>query len=75
MPESLCRSLEEQRRLAGVFARLAGKGVHVMLSNSDTAPVRELYAAFRIDVVLAARSINSKGAGRGKIGELVVRSY
>jgi DNA adenine methylase len=67
--------LEEQQRLAGVFARLAGKGVHVMLSNSDTATVRELYAAFRIDVVLAARSINSKGARRGKVGELVVRSY
>jgi DNA adenine methylase len=67
--------LDDQRRLAAVFTRLAAKGVHVMLSNSDTAPVRELYAGFRIDVVLAARSINSKGARRGKVGEVVVRTF
>jgi DNA adenine methylase len=67
--------LDEQRRLAKVFADLASRGVLVMLSNSDTRIVRELYARFRIDVVLASRSINSKGAGRGKVGELVVRSF
>jgi DNA adenine methylase len=65
---------EEQQRLARVFADLAGRGVLVMLSNSDTTPVRELYQGFRIDRVLASRSINSKTTARGKVGEVVVRS-
>ena len=65
----------DQERLAGVFARLAARGVHVMLSNSDTPEVRALYARFRIDRVLAGRSVNSKVSGRGKVGEVVVRSF
>ena len=67
--------LAEQERLADVFARLAKKGVHVVLSNSDTPAVRELYGRFRIDRVLAMRSVNSKVSGRGKVGEVVVRSF
>lgn len=65
----------DQERLAAVFADLAGAGVNVMLSNSDTPAVRALYARFRIDRVLAARSINSKVTKRGKVGEVVVRSW
>ncbi len=53
---------------------LARRGVHVMLSNSDTPMVRELYRDFRVEVVTAPRSINSKGLGRGKINELVITS-
>lgn len=65
----------EQRKLAEVFSKLAARGVHVMLSNSDTPFVRELYADFRIDTVYAARSVNSNAARRGKLPEVVVRSY
>ena len=65
----------DQERLAAVFARLAAKGAHVMLSNSDTPAVRSLYARFRIDRVMASRSINSKITRRGKVGEVVVRSF
>lgn len=65
----------EQRALAAVFAALAARGVHVMLSNSDAPLVHELYAGFRIDRVLASRHVNSNGARRGKLAEVVVRSY
>jgi DNA adenine methylase len=65
----------EQRRLAEVFAQLTRRGVRAMLSNSDTPAVRDLYAAFRIDAVLASRSINSRADKRGKVGEVVVRNY
>jgi len=65
----------EQERLAEVFCTLTKKGVFGMLSNSDTAPVRKLYSSFRIDTVLASRSINSRGDRRGKVGEVVVRNY
>jgi DNA adenine methylase len=64
----------EQRKLAKVFAKLATRGVHVMLSNSETPLVRQLYAGFRIDVVQASRSVNSNAARRGKLHEVVVRS-
>ena len=65
---------DQQRRLAGLFARLAARGVHVVLSNSDTPAVRKLYAGFRIEKVLAARFINSRASARGKVGEVVVTS-
>jgi DNA adenine methylase len=66
---------DEQRRLAEVFALLTRKGVRAMLSNSDTPAVREMYAGFRVDLVLASRSINSRADKRGKVGEVVVRNY
>ena len=66
---------DQQRRLAEVFAGLARRGVFAMLSNSDTPTVRELYRGFRIDPVLAARYINSRGTRRGKVGEVVVSNF
>lgn len=65
----------EQRKLAEVFAKLARRGVNVMLSNSDTELVRELYDGFDIQVVYASRSVNSNAARRGKLAEVVVRSH
>jgi DNA adenine methylase len=64
----------EQRKLAKVFRKLAARGVHVMLSNSETKLVRDLYDGFTIDVVHASRSVNSNAARRGKLDEVVVRN-
>ncbi len=66
---------DDQRGLHDVFAELARRSVSVMLSNSDTPLIRELYAGFNIDRVYASRSINSKGNRRGKIAELIVCSH
>lgn len=65
----------EQERLVSVVNALSDRGVLVMLSNSDTPIVRDLYARYRIDVVSASRSINSRANRRGKIAEVVVRNY
>jgi DNA adenine methylase len=65
----------EQRALADLFGRLAGRGCYVMLSNSDAPLVRTLYSEWNIHKVSARRAINSKGEGRGAITELVVTSY
>lgn len=65
----------DQQRLAAVFVELDRMGVQVMLSNSDVPALRKLYAGYRLDRVAAARAINSKVEGRGKIAELVVRNY
>jgi len=51
----------------------------VMLSNSDTPFIDKLYSGLdkkiQIHKVFAGRAINSKGAGRGKIMEVVVINY
>ena len=66
---------QEQRALAETFRRLAERGCLLMLSNSDTPLVRDLYCAFRIETVQATRRINSRAERRGPIGEVVVLNY
>jgi DNA adenine methylase len=65
----------EQRKLAAVFALLDERGCRLMLSNSDTPLIKQLYGRFRIDHVYAARNVNSRSDRRGKIPEVVVRNY
>jgi DNA adenine methylase len=66
---------EDHELLAKTFAELTERGVKVMASNSGHPFVRELYRDYRIDEVLAPRSINSSGDGRGRVTELVIRNY
>lgn len=67
----------DQRHLADIFAKLDKKGCRVMLSNSDTRLVRELYQAFHFGIkeVNARRAISSNGSDRGPITEVVVLNY
>ncbi len=62
----------DQRELAKVYRALDKRGCLLMLSNSDTPLVRELYRDFEIREVSARRNINSKSERRGPICELVV---
>lgn len=70
--------VEEQRRLARVFRELVGRKATVILSNSDTPLVRQLYEELdprpAIDEVAVARAINSNARGRGPIQELLICS-
>ncbi len=68
---------DDQRRLAAPFRALAERGCKVMLSNSDTPFVRELYIDFQLTTytVTARRAINSKGGKRGEITEVLVVNY
>jgi DNA adenine methylase len=66
---------EEQEALQHEFERLDSRGCLVMLSNSDTAFIRELYGGFSQKTVKARRAINCNGAGRGEVSELVVTNY
>jgi DNA adenine methylase len=68
-------SARDQEKLRDEFKRLSELGCKVMLSNSDAPLINELYADFNINKIYAARSINSKGDGRGKILEVVVTNY
>lgn len=68
-------SEKEQHELVKVFKKLDERGCFVMLSNSDTTFIKELYAGFKQRRVKARRAINCNGSGRGKINELVVTNY
>jgi DNA adenine methylase len=63
---------DDQRELAETARGLVERGCHVVLSNSDTPFIRELYAGFRIDAVRCARSINSSADRRGAVAELII---
>lgn len=66
---------EDQKRLKELYDDLNRRGCKVMLSNSDTAFINELYADYKIEIVSAARNINSKASKRGKINEVLIMNY
>ena len=63
---------EEQLRLHKLVRELAGRGIHVVLSNSDTPFVRALYHGFRVETVHCRRAINSRADRRGPVTEVLV---
>jgi len=65
-------TLDDQARLAETFTGLARRGVDVVLSNSDTPLARRIYAEHAIHRVSGRRAINSVGAKRGHVGEILV---
>jgi DNA adenine methylase len=65
----------EQEELAALFAEAANRGAQLMLSNSDTKFIRDLYRDFLIHPVKARRAINCRGEGRGTVSEVVVTTY
>jgi DNA adenine methylase len=66
---------DEQRRLKAVVADLTRRKCLVLVSNSATNFIKELYADYTIIQVEANRNINSVGTGRGKIQEVLIRNY
>lgn len=66
-------TLDDQARLRDVAAELKMRGLRVILSNSDSPIVRDLYrSGFDMRVVQCGRSINSKASKRGRVGELLI---
>ncbi len=66
---------EDQMMLAGLVRQLDARGCLVMVSNSNTELVRQLYRGFNIETVRCSRSINSNAFARGAIIELVIKNY
>lgn len=65
----------EQYRLKTVMDDLTNRGCKVLLSNSSTAFIRDLYQDYRIVTVEAKRAINADADGRGKVHEVLVANY
>lgn len=68
---------EDQARLRDLALSLKTRGVHVMMSNSDTPAVHKLYDSkythgFKVERVSAKRNINSRADKRGAVGEVII---
>ena len=68
-------SYENQVRLRDCFKRLDEKGAFVMLSNSSSSLVEELYKDFIIHKVGVTRTNGAKASSRGKISEIIITNY
>jgi DNA adenine methylase len=66
---------KEQETLADIFEQLDRRGCLLMLSNSDTKFIRNLYKKWNITRVSAKRFINCIAEKRGNVNEVVIRNY
>lgn len=66
---------EDQLRLRDCFKKLDEKGAFLMLSNSSSPLVEELYKDFNIHKVEVTRTNGAKTSSRGKISEIIVTNY
>lgn len=65
----------EQVRVRDLMRKLNDKGCYVMVSNSYTPFILDLYKEFNIKEIKANRAINSKGNKRGKVSEALITNY
>ncbi len=66
--------IEDQESLADCVASVVKRGANVLLSNSDTPESRRIFGRgqWLVEKVSARRNINSDGAKRGAVGEILV---
>lgn len=68
-------NMYDQIDLKNACDELNKKGVKFLLSNSSAELIKELYHSYKITIVKATRAINSNGADRGEVDEVLIRNY
>lgn len=68
-------SEKDQIALRDFFAKLAKQGVNVMLSNSNTPFVQDLYKGYNIAIIDAPRNVNCKPNKRNSVEEVLITNY
>jgi DNA adenine methylase len=68
-------NMSDQLRLRKACDRLSAGGIKFLLSNSSADFIKDLYRQYNISAVKASRVINSDGASRGEVEELLIRNY
>ncbi|MCL5783532.1 MAG: DNA adenine methylase [Candidatus Thermoplasmatota archaeon] len=66
---------KDQIRLHRVAKELWDRGVYVIISNSSTDFLKELYKDFNLKEIMANRAINSIAERRGKVTELSITNF
>jgi DNA adenine methylase len=65
----------DQIRLRETCDKLNARGIKFLLSNSSAGFIKDQYRQYNINTVKASRAINSDGANRGEVDELLIRNY
>ena len=65
---------DDQKELRDECVKWRESGCHVIVSNSATDLIRQLYKEFKLHEVSASRPINSDSNGRGKVTDLLIVS-
>jgi DNA adenine methylase len=68
-------NIYDQIELRKACDELHKKGVKFLLSNSSADFIKDQYKDYNISIVKANRAINSDGANRGEVDELLIRNY
>jgi DNA adenine methylase len=68
-------NIDDQIKLRKACDELDEKGVKFLLSNSATEFIKDQYKTYKISIVKANRAINSNGADRGEVDEVLIRNY
>lgn len=66
---------EQQRELKLFIDELTKKGVNIMMSNSATDFIKELYKDYTIVNITTKYSLGGKGADRGNKQEVLIKNY
>jgi DNA adenine methylase len=67
-------SIKEQERLGSWFKKLDERGCKIVLSNSDTEKIWNIYDGFEIERIPTLRAINCKGNSRAGHTELIIHN-
>ena len=69
--------INQQKRLANFFYELDKRKCKILLSNSDTTFIRDLYSSFTENIVSlnTLRSINSNSEKRKNHSELIIKNF
>ncbi|HUH75425.1 MAG TPA: DNA adenine methylase [Chitinophagales bacterium] len=68
-------NIYDQVDLRKACDELNEKGIKFLLSNSSAEFIKDQYKDYKISIVKANRAINSNGADRGEIDEVLIRNY
>jgi DNA adenine methylase len=68
-------NIYDQIRLRELCDELHDRGVKFLLSNSSAQFIRDQYENYAVTTVKATRAINSNGADRGEIDEVLIKNY
>lgn len=66
--------MDDQIELRDTAADIDARGGYVLLSNSDTPQIRELYRDFHIETIRVTRAIGAGAKSRVAVGEVLVLS-
>lgn len=72
-PQKFCET--DRMELANFVKNLNKKRVKIILSNNNLSEIKKIYSTFKINKILAPRSVGSKSIGRKMVTELVISNF